>query len=162
MLGTGGTQYKLNWILLANSWYQLLSKQKQQSALVIENRGIPIQLILCTEDGRADKLDREQWGQSESSNSRNCYHPRGRWVSLVAQAIKILLVMWKTQVWSLGWEDPLVKGMATHCSILAWRIPWIGPWQAIVHAVTKSHTWLSERAHNSLVKTIKQEMQNDV
>ena len=30
----------------------------------------------------------------------------------------------ETQVWSLGWEDPLEKGMATHSSILAWRIPW--------------------------------------
>ena len=37
---------------------------------------------------------------------------------------KDLLPMQKTQVWSLGWEDPLEKGMATHCSILAWRIPW--------------------------------------
>ena len=33
--------------------------------------------------------------------------------------------MWKTQVQSLGWEDPLEKGMATHSSILTWRIPWI-------------------------------------
>ena len=33
-------------------------------------------------------------------------------------------VMWETQVQSLGWEDPLEKGMATHSSILAWRIPW--------------------------------------
>ena len=32
--------------------------------------------------------------------------------------------MWATQVRSLGWEDPLGKGMATHSSILAWRIPW--------------------------------------
>ena len=32
--------------------------------------------------------------------------------------------MWETWVRSLGWEDPLEKGMATHCSILAWRIPW--------------------------------------
>ena len=32
--------------------------------------------------------------------------------------------MQETQVWSLGWEDPLEKGMATHSSILAWRIPW--------------------------------------
>ena len=32
--------------------------------------------------------------------------------------------MWETWVWSLGWEDPLEKGMATHSSILAWRIPW--------------------------------------
>ena len=34
-------------------------------------------------------------------------------------------VMQKTWVWSLGWEDPLEKGMATYSSILAWRIPWI-------------------------------------
>ena len=32
--------------------------------------------------------------------------------------------MWETWVWSLGWEDPLEKGRATHSSILAWRIPW--------------------------------------
>ena len=35
------------------------------------------------------------------------------------------------QVGSLGWEDPLEKEMATHSSILAWRIPWIGAQQAI-------------------------------
>ena len=33
--------------------------------------------------------------------------------------------MWETQVRSLGWEDPLEKGMATYASILAWRIPWV-------------------------------------
>ena len=32
--------------------------------------------------------------------------------------------MWETQVWSLGWEDPLEKGMATHSSILTWEISW--------------------------------------
>ena len=32
--------------------------------------------------------------------------------------------MQETEVWSLGWEDPQEKGMATHSSILAWRIPW--------------------------------------
>ena len=32
--------------------------------------------------------------------------------------------MWENRVWSLGWEDPLEKEMATHSSILAWRIPW--------------------------------------
>jgi len=46
------------------------------------------------------------------------------WVSLVAQMIKNLPVVQDTQVQSLGWEDPLEKGMATHSSILAWRIPW--------------------------------------
>ena len=45
-------------------------------------------------------------------------------VSLVAQTVKNLPAMQETQVWSIGWEDPLEKGMATHSSILAWRIPW--------------------------------------
>ena len=46
------------------------------------------------------------------------------WASLVAQMVKKLPAMWETWVWSLGWEDPLEEGMATHSSILAWRIPW--------------------------------------
>ena len=45
--------------------------------------------------------------------------------SLVAQSVKCLLTMWKTQVRSLGWEDPLEKEMATHSSTLAWKIPWM-------------------------------------
>ena len=44
--------------------------------------------------------------------------------SLVAQLVKNLPAMWETWVQSLGWEDPLEKGMATHSSIQAWRIPW--------------------------------------
>ena len=44
--------------------------------------------------------------------------------SPVAKKVKNLPVIQKTQVQSLGWEDPLEKGMATHSSILAWRIPW--------------------------------------
>ena len=44
--------------------------------------------------------------------------------SLVAQLVKNLHTMRETWVRSLGWEDPLENGMATHSSILAWRIPW--------------------------------------
>ena len=44
--------------------------------------------------------------------------------SLVAQMVKNLPVMLETGVGFRGWEDPLEKGMATHSSILAWRIPW--------------------------------------
>ena len=44
--------------------------------------------------------------------------------SLVAQTVKNLPAMQKNQVWFLGWEDPLEKWMATHSSILAWKIPW--------------------------------------
>ena len=46
------------------------------------------------------------------------------WASLVAQLVKNLPAMQETCVRSLGWEDPLEKGTATHSSILAWRIPW--------------------------------------
>ena len=42
----------------------------------------------------------------------------------MAQRLKHLPAMWETWVRSLGWEDPLEKEMATHSSILAWRIPW--------------------------------------
>ena len=44
--------------------------------------------------------------------------------SLVAQTVKRLSKMWETRVQSLGWEDPLEKEMTTHCSTLAWKIPW--------------------------------------
>ena len=61
------------------------------------------------------------------------------WASLVAQLVKNSPAMWETWLRSLGWEDPLEKGKATHCSILAWRIPWI-----TVHGVAKSQTRLSD------------------
>ena len=44
--------------------------------------------------------------------------------SLVAQLVKNSLAMWETCVLSLAWEDLLEEGMATHSSILAWRILW--------------------------------------
>ena len=45
-------------------------------------------------------------------------------VSLVAQSVKDLPAVQETQVQSLGWEEPLEKEMATHSSILAWKISW--------------------------------------
>ena len=55
--------------------------------------------------------------------------------------IKNLLVMQETSILSVGWEDPLEEGMATHSRILAWRIPMDrGAWQAIVHRVAKLDT----------------------
>ena len=60
-------------------------------------------------------------------NMAPCYKISLGWVipgaSLVAQRIKRLPAMQETQVRSLGWEDPLEKEMATHSSVLAWRIP---------------------------------------
>ena len=57
-----------------------------------------------------------------SNHLHNTYQVVG---FLVAQLVKNPPTMWETWVWSLGWEDPLEKGKATHSSILAWRIPWI-------------------------------------
>ena len=50
------------------------------------------------------------------------------WASLVAPVVKTLPAMQETWVQSLGWEDPLEEGKATHSSILAWRIPWTVKW----------------------------------
>ena len=46
------------------------------------------------------------------------------WTSLVAEIVKNLLAVQDIQVQSLGWEDPLEDGMATHSGILPWKIPW--------------------------------------
>ena len=69
---------------------------------------------------------------------------------LGAQMVKNLPAVQETWVQSLGWEDPLEEGMATHSSILAWRIPVDrGAWWATVHRVAKSCTRLSDQAQNS-------------
>ena len=49
------------------------------------------------------------------------------YTSLVAQMVKRLPKMWETWIQSLDGEDPLEKEMATHFSILAWKIPWMEP-----------------------------------
>ena len=67
------------------------------------------------------------------------------WASLVVQMIKNLPAVRETWVPSLGWEDPLEEGMATHSSILAWSFPLDrGAWWATVHGVANSWTQLSD------------------
>ena len=82
--------------------------------------------------------------------------------SLVAQMVKNLPAMQETWIWSLGWEDPLEKGMATHCSILAWRSPWTEEPGELhtVHEITKSdttesdwHTHKTQEFHNFCFRT---------
>ena len=58
------------------------------------------------------------------SGERIGYPRQYSWASLVAQLVKNPPAIQETWVRSLGWEDPLEKGMATHSSILAWRIQW--------------------------------------
>ena len=63
----------------------------------------------------------------------------------MAQIVKNPLAMQETWVRSLGWEDPLEESMATHSSILAWRISKDREaWQATIHGVAKSRTRLSD------------------
>ena len=60
---------------------------------------------------------------------------------MVAKMVKNPPAMWETWVQSLGWEDPPEEDMATHSSILAWRIPMDRrTWQDTVHGITKSQT----------------------
>ena len=71
--------------------------------------------------------------------------------SLVSQLVKNPSAMRETWVWSLSWKDPLEESMATHSSILAWRISMDREiWWATVHPVTKSQTRLSYWAHSTL------------
>ena len=90
--------------------------------------------------------------------------------SVVTQMVKNLPAMWETRVWFLGWEDPPEKGMATHSSVLAWRIPWTeepGELQSIesqrighdwvtnthTHTHTHTHTYLQDLIMCSIFQT---------
>ena len=69
--------------------------------------------------------------------------------------VKNLPAMQETRVQSLGWEDPLEEGTATHSSILAWRTPWTGgAWRATVHRVTKSWTRLKRLGTHTVNKDL--------
>ena len=82
-----------------------------------------------------------------SAGERNGYPLQYSWASLVAQLEKNPPIMRETWVQSLGWEDPLEEGMATHSSILAWRISMDRvAWQATIHGVTRV-------GHNQAIKT---------
>ena len=74
------------------------------------------------------------------------------WASLAAQMIKNLPAVQKTWVRSLGQEDPMEEGMATHSSILAWRIPMDRrTWRATVHGVAESDTTQRLSTHMFLI-----------
>ena len=84
-------------------------------------------------------------GSGRSAGEGIGYPLQYSWATLVAQLVKNLPAMQETWVCSLGWEDPLEKGIfyslwwveSTHSGILAWRIPWT------VHGVAKSQTGLN-------------------
>ena len=71
---------------------------------------------------------------------------------LVVHMVKCLPAMWEIQVWSLGWEDPVEKAMATYSSVLAWRILRGEAWWTAVYGVAQSWaqlTWLSSNTLNT-------------
>ena len=72
--------------------------------------------------------------------------------SLVAQRLKRLPAVRETSVQSLGWEDPLEKEMATHSSILAWRIPWMEEPGGLQSTGSQSQTRLSDFTHSLIIK----------
>ena len=67
-----------------------------------------------------------KWGKISNVLKGKYFTKCNLGASLVVQWLRIRLVMQGTPIWSLGWEDPLEKGMATHSSVLAWRIPGTG------------------------------------
>ena len=69
------------------------------------------------------------------------------WASLVAQVVKNPPAIQETWVRSLSWEDPLEEGMATHSSILAWRIPWTEESGGLQFTRSQSQTQHSDQAH---------------
>ena len=81
-----------------------------------------------------------KWDRGSVPNWRRA---KGMWLSLVAQMVKNQRAVQETWVWSLGREDHLKKGMATHYSCLGNPMD-RGTWRDTVHGVTKIRTWLSD------------------
>ena len=89
-------------------------------------------------------------GSGSSPGESIGYPLQYSWASLVAQTIKNLPARQETGIQSMGWEDPLEEGMATHSSILSRKISMDKEaWQATVHGVKKSRTWLSDQAQHT-------------
>ena len=77
------------------------------------------------ENPHGQSENREKGNRSAAGMSANALSLGSSVTSLVAQTVRRLPTMRETGVRSLGQEDPLEKGMATHSSTLAWRIPWM-------------------------------------
>ena len=115
--------------LLFSPWYPYISINRgihKENVVHIYN-GILLSHKKCIWVS-SNELDKPRaYSTSEVSQKR-----KNNWASLVGQLVKNRSTMQETWVWFLSWEDPLEKEMATHSSILAWRVPWT------VHGIAKS------------------------
>ena len=113
--GVAQSQTRLKWL-------------SSSSEYVAYKNGCFLDLHLCLQSGLIIKstglIIKPIPGSEKSTGEGIGYLLQYSWASLVAQLVKNLLAMWETWVRSLGWEDPLEKGKATHSSILPWRISW--------------------------------------
>ena len=126
-------------------------KEKVQGRIILEFQAWASEFIspvwlLSTGWHRHPLVGPGQSWFSHRQTGKNALGYRGPGASLVAQMVRNPPAVQETWVWSLGWKDPLEKGMATHSNILAWRIPWTEePGELyIVHGVAKSQTGLSK------------------
>ena len=82
----------------------------------------PVENLLSCDAGRSNPSSIP--GSGRAAEEGIGYPLQYSWASLVAQLVKNPPAMWETWLLFPGWEDPLEEGMATHSSILVWRIPW--------------------------------------
>ena len=115
----------------------------------------------CSEGPGSGRLGSRCWDPGRSSSvavgwgrtlGGDMWQLRLSEASMSAQQVKNLPAMqetWEMQIWSLGWDDPLEEKMATHCSILAWRIPWTGEPGGLQSMGSQRvrHDWAPEHAH---------------
>ena len=100
----------------------MYQKELHSSGCNKVNLGFAV-FVSCLRGGIKDDLPLRHDSLQENTLCNKC-----EWASQVAVVVKILLAnagdIRDTRVQSLGWKDPLEEGMATHCSVSAWRIPW--------------------------------------
>ena len=105
------------------TWVQSLGwEDPLEKEMAIHSSTIAGKIPWTEEPGRLHVVHGVAKSRTRLSDFTSLHAPRQ--ASLVAQTVKNLPAMQETWVRSLGWEDSLEKGVATHSSILAWRVPW--------------------------------------
>ena len=108
---------------MQETWVQSLGQEDAlEKEMAIYSSTIAWKIPWTEEPGRLHVVHGVAKSRTRLSDFTSLHAPRQ--ASLVAQTVKNLPAMQETWVRSLGWEDSLEKGVATHSSILAWRVPW--------------------------------------